>query len=60
MELGFTAAVFNGSLASELGRCARAFALLAHGRFKASEIDGDVALARTVGRQIERKPEGVV
>ncbi len=60
MELGFLPAVFDGALGAELGGGARAFALHAHGRLEARKIDGDVALARDVGGQIEREAVGVV
>ena len=60
MKFRFLAAVFDRALRAELGRRACALALLAHRRLEPREVDRDIALARNVGGEIERKTERVV
>ena len=60
MEDGLAARVLEAGGHRELGRGARALALLLHRRLEARHVDHHAALAADVGGQVDREAEGVV
>ena len=60
LEFGLAAIVRHSRRRLELGRGARALALLVHRRFVAGDVDGLAPLPRDVGGEVDRKAEGIV